>query len=743
MSLFDRAVAEGVIVFEQDRKYIRYLHAGKRYRFTDPEESIRADAYLQLIYNYSYPSDHISLEVTVPRRTPSDLADIVVFDSSQKVTPIIVVEAKKSGISNAEFGQAIEQGFGNANSLRAKYLWIASGDRDDYYNVADSASMERVENRIADLPRSGRDELSHAKFYKGKINELGDPAFDIHTVNDSELTAIFRSAHNALWAGGKRSSEMAFDELDKLIFCKIWDEKKPRKRGVPYDFQNFTQESAAVLADRIGRIYQEGQARSPEVFDEDIRLEPEELKTVVGYLAPVNLGHTDLDSKGKAFETFMDSFFRGKFGQFFTPRQVVKFITDVLPIEHTSVVLDPACGSGGFLLYALEKVRTEASEYYDKESREHYRHWHDFAERQLFGIEINMPIARTAKMNMIIHDDGHTNVIAHDGLETLEKLRGYAQRNGSTYPNRFGRNQIDIIPTNPPFGSTIKKAERGYMGDFDLGQSGVDWITALQTNRTTLKVRDSQKSEILFIEQCYNLLKVDGWMGMVVPDGILTNSSLQYVRDWIEEHFRIVAVVSLPQTTFTKTGAGVKSSVLFVRKYSDARVAEIQAIKARVQGEIFAEEVYGSRLAFLGAEHKRLVKEGDDTIQRINADAGASIAGHRNQGTLDRATKRVIESAARGSVKAHKTTGDYKAWKKALDREWRDKINTLKEAMGAALAERVRAEVTNYPIFMAIAEDIGYDATGRDTGNNELGAISAELKRFITAIQEGTDANFL
>ena len=283
------------------------------------------------------------------------------------------------------------------------------------------------------------------------------------------------------------------------------------------------------------------------------------MRTVVGYLESINLGETDLDSKGRAFETFMGSFFRGDFGQYFTPRPIVKFIVDVLPIKHNSLVLDTSCGSGGFLLHALEKVRTEADEYYPnyktdpKEYNKHYQHWHNFAQSNLFGIEINEQIARVAKMNMIIHDDGHTNVIAADGLRDSEDLIKRTENKGFTY-NRF-----DFVITNPPFGSVIKQTEQAYISQYSFAMKAVDWLNP--KSRTT--ERDSQSTEVLFLEQCHRFLKEGGYLAMVVPDGILTNSSLQYVREGIEEKYRIVAVVSMPQTAFSATGAGVKSSVYF------------------------------------------------------------------------------------------------------------------------------------------------------------------------------------
>jgi len=142
----------------------------------------------------------------------------------------------------------------------------------------------------------------------------------------------------------------------------------------------------------------------------------------------INFTKTDLDTKGVAFEQFMDAFFKGDFGQYFTPREIIAFAVEMMQPGNEELVLDPACGSGGFLLYALDHVRREAAEYYpDHESdpqdtQDHFRYWHDFAEKRLFGIEINDEIARVAKMNMIVHDDGHTNVVGADVLDKLDDL---------------------------------------------------------------------------------------------------------------------------------------------------------------------------------------------------------------------------------------------------------------------------------------------------------------------------------
>jgi type I restriction enzyme M protein len=237
------------------------------------------------------------------------------------------------------------------------------------------------------------------------------------------------------------------------------------------------------------------------LFNELLRgVSPAKARTVVSYLEGINLSDTDLDSKGRAFETFMGSFFRGDFGQYFTPRVIVKFIVDVLPITNDSLVLDTSCGSGGFLLHALDKVRKHAGEYFKPGTAKYYRHWHDFAQFNLYGIEINEQIARTAKMNMIIHDDGHTNVVAADGLLPADEIRAKTKNQG------FKRDHFDFIITNPPFGSTVKQTEKAYLHQYSLATRQVDWLNP----KSKAADRPGKDTEILFIEQCSNYLAEGG-----------------------------------------------------------------------------------------------------------------------------------------------------------------------------------------------------------------------------------------
>ena len=432
MNLIDTGIQKGLIRFDEDKNFITYIHQNKKRNYKNPEEIVQAHTFLTLILIYGYSETRIKQFVPVQMGSETK-----VYADDKCQSTYILVECKKEDITDQQFNIAVDQAYSYAVAEGAKYVWTTSKIKNQYYEVPDKKPKSRIE--IPDIPQQGKG-LANYKYAKGGLSGVsGDTNssllkansnskqnfFELEVVTESELTNIFIQSHQALWGGGQRHPIAAFDELDKLIFCKIWDEKHPRKNGEPYEFQIFRDEEPEDLLKRIKKIYAVGEKEAPEVFKDGITLSAVETQTIVKYFQRINLNKTDLDSKGKAFETFMGSYFRGDFGQYFTPRPIVKFIVDSLPITHKDRVLDTSCGSGGFLLYALDKVREQANEFYDKvkDEKDHYKYWHDFAEKNLFGIEINDQIARTAKMNMIIHDDGHTNVIASDGLISDKEMQ--------------------------------------------------------------------------------------------------------------------------------------------------------------------------------------------------------------------------------------------------------------------------------------------------------------------------------
>lgn len=566
MTNLERAIKDGYarISGPSGREKITYVSSGNHTEnYGDPEERVRAAFWAELIYHYEYPAERIKVEVTIPNRDPVNRADLVVFQDDECKRPYAVVECKKDDVTDAEFSQAIEQGVGNATwvKLRASYAIIIAGSTRRVLDVSDKFGvLEREQNILADLPKAyGKPQ--EFRFYKGGVNAKGEAASDIAPIERGELISAIKKCHQTLWGGGRMSPPTAFGELCKVIFVKISDEQKPRKTGQPYQFQIKTHEPSSRLAERINALYNEQKTKDPDVFTESIKVDDRVLRTVVSHLESINLSKTDLDVKGVAFEQFMDGFFKGDFGQYFTPRPVIEFIVQMMEPERDWDVLDPACGSGGFLLHALDYMRTQAGEYYDRDAQavEYYKYWHDFASKHLYGIEINDEIARVAKMNMIVHDDGHTNVISFDALDSLDKI--------SAHRAAFQRNRFDLILTNPPFGSTINKAEKPYLEDYYLGNA--------HDAKGKKKPRKNQSSEVLYIERIWEFLKPGtGRAAVILPDGILTNSSSQYVRDFLLERFQLLAVVSLPQCAFAHFGAGVKASILFLRKREETEKPE-------------------------------------------------------------------------------------------------------------------------------------------------------------------------
>ena len=713
-------IDKGLISFNEDRSRIKYNWQKKERNYNNPEERVQVLAFLQLILDYNYPESRIRQFEPVTMGSEVKEADIVVFDDELCVKPLILVECKKQEVSEAEFQQAINQAYSYAFALpgEVKYVWVTSGIKNDYLEVDKS---QNTRNQLPDIPQYGIQEVANYKYVYGADHLPPTPGkqrfFDLQVIDQSDLTRRFKQAHEALWAGGQLNPSEAFDELDKLIFCKIWDERKPRKVGEPYDFQIITVSKKVEpderkrrltendnLYNRVKALYEEGRKRDAEVFRDNIRLTPEKIRTVVSYLESVNLGETDLDSKGRAFETFMGSFFRGNFGQYFTPREIVKFIVDVLPITHDSKVLDTSCGSGGFLLYALNKVRNEATDYYPnykndaKQYAKWFPYWHDFAEKNLYGIEINEQISRAAKMNMIIHDDGHTNVITSDGLVSDAVIKERTGNKGFEYGT------FDFIITNPPFGSNIRQTEQAYLKTYQLGKKEEDWLAVKA--KAGDGTRDGQQSEVLFIEQDYKFLKEGGILAIVLPDGILTNSSMQYVRTQLEDWFRIVAVVSMPQTAFAANGAGVKSSVLFLKKWSKDHTEELEGKKKAIEDKLLKDACYLETRNTWDKEIRQKQREKVDSLKT-----------------------RELKSAT-----AIKQTQAYKDWNADLLAEYAAKVDELKSKLVDDYQIKKQNELPDYPIFMAIAEEIGYDATGKKTAVNELDIIGQELKKFINSL---------
>lgn len=317
------------------------------------------------------------------------------------------------------------------------------------------------------------------------------------------ITSLFEKCHDEIWEGGKNDPAFAFDEFSKLLIIKLFDEQNNNNRLFLNPNSKDIQNYYSKLSVKLGNL-----------FDNKINLSNFIMMKIVTLLKEVNLSEIDLDIKGKALEDFLGKTFRDEYGQYFTPRPIVDFCVRMLDPGQKDTIMDPTCGSGGFLIYSMIHLLRK------------YNHVN--ATKQLFGIEINQRIARIALMDMIIHGDGHSNIQCEDSLFLQLKK------------------QFSIIFTNPPFG--VKITNPNILKNYELGN------------------KPSIKSEILFIEKCYKILQNHGKMCIVLPDSVLSNSSLQNVREFIKNHFKILAIISLPHHTFIHSGANVKSSLLFLEK---------------------------------------------------------------------------------------------------------------------------------------------------------------------------------
>ena len=606
-----RSIDDGKAKIEtvSGKRFITYVEVGRTENFEDPEEWVRGDLWAELIYRLGYPAQRISIEVPVPDRVPGDYADLVVCRDDARTAPYIVIETKKDGITRTEFEQAVEQAAGNGSGhrFRADFVATVAGPVRRILDITDGrfGVLERVKNEVADFPANYHDP---AKFRFVRTKDATDPAA-IKPASKERLIKILTRCHQVLWNGGKRNPPQAFSDLCKVLFVKIADEQKAGKIGDPYEVQIFSGESATDLGNRIRRIYDDHQRTDPDIFTDGLTIPDEQLRVIVEDIAGTNFTASDVDAKGVAFERFMDGFFKGDFGQYFTPREVVQFATKMVDPKFDDWVIDPACGSAGFLLEAMSLVKAKAKADAGEGTEEYHRQWSDFANKRLFGIEINDEIARVAKMNMILHGDGRSHVFASDSLIPAADLHSM---------DRLLRlNTFDVLLTNVPFGATISKDQHAYLpGYIELGNTH---STSKKTGAVKHKPRATQKSEILFLERIWQLLRPDGRCAVIVPDGILTNAQTSYVRQFLLDRFRVWAVVSLPVEAFMHFRASVKASILFMTKLAEGEtydndapvfLAEAASVGYDATGHAAPndlDEILAAWRAFRDAEAKELV----------------------------------------------------------------------------------------------------------------------------------------
>ena len=511
---------------------------------------MRAVTVAWLVVEKGYPADRVKLEAAVPRRTPSDFADIVVYEDDSCRVPYLVVENKASRQSVPGRDQGIEQAFGNANSLRARLTLHDEGGESAVFDVANYPSTERAVNRLGDRDRLPS-EYGNIPVYTHRAGQPGD----IAVLAPYQLEARIRRAHSLIWVGGRRDPLTAFYEWSKLLFAKVIDERTTRT-GEPRRFQVGTNETTATVATRVHSLFAQACQSDPTIFPPGTRISLPDTKVtdVVRALQDVAFTRTDVDSIGKAFEQFFGSIFRGGLGQYFTMRQLARFAVAMLEVTHEDFVLDPTSGSGGFLLESLLQVwqRIDSS-FAGQPGNQIQRMKYDFAMTQVYGIEVHETLARICKINLPLHHDGHTNIEAN--RSALDAVFSNPRLNPPA-------SQFTVVVGNPPFGTEVAEGNDEQFGQNHLGNFKV---------AGTLK---KVASEQVIVERSIDLLEPGGRLGLVLPDGLLNNqgdrSNCPRTRSFIAAQGRITGIISLPDHAFRESGAQNKTSILFFQKFTAA-----------------------------------------------------------------------------------------------------------------------------------------------------------------------------
>jgi len=525
-----------------------------------PEERVRQTYLRKLIEEYGYDSKNIKTEVSIKsgQTETKKPADIVVFNG-KGYDPgrhaYIIIEVKRKDRKDGK-----EQLISYVNSTTAEFAVWFNGKEIAYYQRYRDPRHEFID--IPDIPKSGESIDDVGKYYKKQLS----PA--------SELKATFETIHNYIYANEGLLKDKVFNEMLKVIFLKLVDEKLPNPkcefRITKSEMEQLEKGEDKEFIERIEKLFNEVIKRYSDVFgnNEKINLKPVTIGFVVSQLQKYSLTSTPADIKGTAFQTFVYAHQRGDRGEYFTPQPILDLVVKFLNPKDNEDLIDPACGSGGFLVSSMNYMRENMREARpDLDVKDIAMAIKDYARAHIHGIDFNPDLARVTKMYMILNDDGHTGVFSENSLIDWENL------NNSSLKAQAGilrKESFRILMTNPPFGSKGRVTSKKILEQFDLGYTWKKTKDGIFKKET--KLQNGQVPDILFIERCLDFLEEEGRMAIVLPDGDLTNSTLEYLRYFIDDKARIVAVVSLPPETFIHSGAGVKASVLFLQKLSKEKL---------------------------------------------------------------------------------------------------------------------------------------------------------------------------
>lgn len=392
----------------------------------------------------------------------------------------------------------------------------------------------------------------------------------------NELKSAFEKCHNYIYANEGLLKEKVFSEILKLLFIKMFDEKSNDPHCNFHisnkELEKLKENKQNQFVQRIFNLFENVKSQFSDIFQnqyEEINLKPLTLGFIVHQLQDYTFINTPVDVKGTAFQSFIYAHQRGERGEFFTPHPIIDFIVKIIDPNYNEKVIDPACGSGGFLVEALKWIKEKYIQA-KLENRNHINE-HPLNDLDVFlcGIEINPDLTNVSKMQMILNNANNKHIFTANSLLSPDQLMFIAERLGIFLEPTL--ESFDILMTNPPFGTKGKITDQKILEGFDLGhkwhKKGDNW----DKNDELLL---GQAPEILFIERCLQFLKDGGRMAIVLPAGILENPSQEYIRKFIKSKAKILAIIQLPSETFIPYGTGISVSILFLQKLSPQEIEQ-------------------------------------------------------------------------------------------------------------------------------------------------------------------------
>lgn len=534
-----------------------------RLRRDTPEEHVRQRWARSLVEEYGYSKSDLGIEIKIAMGRARKSADLVIFrpeaEHSQDEA-LIIVEAKRSDKrpSDAKYGEGQLKSYMAASPVCRFGLWVGQE------RLAFERDLETGEiNRVGDLPRFGDDEPER-------------PARK-DLVPAHELKSVFRRCHNYIYVNAGLQKAEAFHELLKLIFCKNFDEEEGGRDLVfSVHPKERTSESGQrrLMEERLDPLFEKILKRYPFIFGEGERvtLEPRVAAYVVHELQYLSLLETTTDVKGDAYEELVGENLRGDRGEYFTPRNVCDMAVQMVMALHperelTSLkVLDCCCGTGGFLVSWLnnlfkmiliqEEERSGGRRRLSPRERAR-RRVRDACTLNMFGLDINPFLVRTCQMNLVLHGDGSSNVFRADSVRSPGEWDEDPRR-------KIPYGKADVVLTNPPFGGNAKIDDAHILDQHELPRWESD------DSRSVLP------AEQLFVETSLKFVRPGGHLAIVLPDGILNNPGLRYIRSWLLRRSRLIASVDLPKTTFKASGGVNNPSVLLVKKFTKEQAAQAE-----------------------------------------------------------------------------------------------------------------------------------------------------------------------